>query len=65
MAALNYATQYQRELEQAFPYVLYFGARVVVRHDDGLLLAAELADGLFQFFVVHCCFVFYGPNGAD
>lgn len=26
MAALNYATQYQRELEQAFPYVLYFGA---------------------------------------
>ena len=26
MAALNYATQYQRELGQAFPYVLYFGA---------------------------------------
>ena len=26
MAALNYATQYQRELDQAFPYVLYFGA---------------------------------------
>ena len=26
MPALNYATQYQRELEQAFPYVLYFGA---------------------------------------
>lgn len=26
MAALNYAQQYQQELEQAFPYVLYFGA---------------------------------------
>lgn len=26
MPALNYATQYQRALEQAFPYVLYFGA---------------------------------------
>lgn len=26
MSALNYATEYQRELEQAFPYVLYFGA---------------------------------------
>ena len=26
MPALNYATEYQRELEQAFPYVLYFGA---------------------------------------
>lgn len=26
MAALNYAEQYQSELEQAFPYVLYFGA---------------------------------------
>lgn len=25
MAALNYATQYQRELAQAYPYVLYFG----------------------------------------
>ena len=24
--AINYATQYQRELEQQFPYVLYFGA---------------------------------------
>ena len=26
MAKLNYATEYQRELEQAFPYVLYYGA---------------------------------------
>lgn len=26
MAALNYAKEYQRELEQNFPYVLYFGA---------------------------------------
>ena len=26
MAALNYAQEYQRSLEQAFPYVLYFGA---------------------------------------
>lgn len=26
MATLNYATQYQRALEQEFPYVLYFGA---------------------------------------
>lgn len=26
MAALNYATEYQRSLEQAFPYSLYFGA---------------------------------------
>lgn len=26
MPALNYATEYQRELEQAFPYALYFGA---------------------------------------
>lgn len=26
MAALNYAKEYQRELEQAFPYALYFGA---------------------------------------
>lgn len=26
MAALNYATQYLQALEQAFPYVLYFGA---------------------------------------
>lgn len=25
MAVLNYATQYQQALEQAFPYVLYFG----------------------------------------
>ena len=23
---LNYATQYQRSLEQAFPYALYYGA---------------------------------------
>ena len=26
MTALNYAQEYQRSLEQAFPYVLYFGA---------------------------------------
>ena len=26
MAKLNYATEYQRALEQAFPYVLYYGA---------------------------------------
>lgn len=26
MTALNYAHEYQRSLEQAFPYVLYFGA---------------------------------------
>lgn len=26
MPALNYATEYQRELEQAFPYTLHFGA---------------------------------------
>lgn len=26
MAAINYAKEYQRELEQAFPYALYFGA---------------------------------------
>lgn len=24
--AINYATEYQRALEQAFPYALYFGA---------------------------------------
>ena len=26
MAKLNYATEYQRALEQAFPYTLYYGA---------------------------------------
>ena len=26
MAALNYAVQYAQALEQAYPYVLYFGA---------------------------------------
>ena len=25
MAALNYATEYARELAQAYPYTLYFG----------------------------------------
>ena len=33
MAALNYAVQYAQALEQAYPYVLYFGELYATPHN--------------------------------